>query len=276
VIAITVGVLLTSAPLLAFDFWIGHLVNEQGREEAETSAQRVVTLAETRVGNVIDALDALAKHGVSSCRPIDVEAMRQAIFDTIPVKEISLVGSDGQPSCTDLGLPLGQRRILSSEALRGADRYALDVVLLANGERAVRIRRAIGDGEHSLAALVPGTLFLPQVSARGGPFSAYARIVTHGGALIAAMGAQPTGPPASIFSAKANSQRFGFDVDIAMPRSKAMAMHTGIERFGMVATGAIALALIFSSCWCPGGRPPIRWWKFNARSRQASSCPITS
>ncbi len=255
VIAITVGVLLTSAPLLAFDFWLGHLVNQQGLEEAETSAQRAISLAETRVASVIDALDALAKRGVASCQAGDVEAMRKATFDTIPVKEIALVGPDGQPLCTDLGLSFGQRRILSSEPLPGAKRYALDVVRLANGERAVRIRRAIGDGVNSLSALVPAMLFLPQVSGRGGPFSAYARIVTHGGSVIATTGTQPTGPPASIFSAKNNSQRFGFGVDVGITRSRAMALHVGIERFGMLATGGIVLALISFIVLVPGRTP---------------------
>ena len=181
VIAITIGVLLTGAPLLAFNFWLGHLVNQQGREEAVTSAKRGLTLAETRVASVIDTLDALAKRGVDSCRPGDIEAMRRATFDTIPVKEIALVGPDGQPLCTDFGLPLGQRRILSSEPLPDAANYAFDVLRLKNGERAVRIRRAIGDGVNSIAALVPAVLFLPQVASRGGPFSAYARIVTQSG-----------------------------------------------------------------------------------------------
>jgi sensor c-di-GMP phosphodiesterase-like protein len=244
VIAIAIGVLLAGAPLLAFDFWLSRLVNEQGQEEAATSAKRAITLAETRVAMVVATLDRLAKSGVDSCRPENIETMRRATFDTIPTKEIAIVGPDGRRLCTDLGLPLGKRRILSSQPLAGVDGYALDVLQLPNGERAVQIRRGVGDGSNGLAALVPATLFLPQVATQGGPFSAYARIVTDHGFLIGQLGAPPTGPPTATFTAKANSDRFGFTADIAMPRSRVMATHAGFERLGMIATAAVVLILI--------------------------------
>ena len=244
VIAIAVGVLLAGAPLLAFDFWLGQLVNQQGQEEVATSAKRAIALAETRVSSVIETLDGLARRGVDSCQPDNIKAMRQATFDTVPVKELAIVDADGHRLCTDLGLPLGPRRILSSEPLAGSTGYAIDVLRLSNGERAVQLRRAVGTGSNSLAALVPAILFMPQVSSQGGPFSAYAHIVTKSGALIGELGAMPSGPPASIFSAKANSNRFGFVADIAMPRARVRATHAGIERLGMFATAAVVLILI--------------------------------
>ena len=95
-IAIAVGVLLAGAPLLAFNFWLGGLIDRQGREEVDTSAKRADHIAETRVASVIGALDELVERGVDSCRPDDIEAMRRATFDTMPVKEIAIVGPDGQ------------------------------------------------------------------------------------------------------------------------------------------------------------------------------------
>jgi sensor c-di-GMP phosphodiesterase-like protein len=259
VIAITVGVLLAGAPLLAFDFWLGKLVDQQGQEEVATSAKRAITLAETRVASVITTLNALAKRGVDSCRPDNIAAMRRATFDTVPVKEIAIIGPDGQRLCTDLGLRLGQRRILSSQALAGATGYAIDVLQLPNGEQAVQLRRAIGDGENSIAALVPAILFLPQVASQGGPFSAFARIVTDKGSVIGKLGARPAGPAASIFSAKANSDRFGFTVDIAMPRARVLATHAGFERLGMLATATIVLILIAVALLMPrrAGDDPV-------------------
>jgi len=243
-IAIAVGVLLAGAPLLAFNFWLGKLVDQQGGEEVATSAKRAIALAESRVTNVIETLDTLAKRGVDSCRPDNIEAMRRATFDTVPVKEIAIVGPDGRRLCSDLGLPLGQRRILSSQPLAGAAGYAIDVLRLPSGKQAVQLRRAIGNGENSIAALVPAILFLPQVSTQGGPFSAFARIVTDKGFVIGKLGAPPAGPAASIFSAKANSDRFGFTVDIAMPRARVMATHAGFERLGLLASAAVVLILI--------------------------------
>src|SRR5471030_2788786 len=100
IVAIVAGVFLAGAPLVAFDFWLGGLIDRQGQEEVDTSAKRAIALAESRVTQVIATLDGLAARGVDSCRPSDVEAMRQAAFDTMPVKEIAVVGPDGQTLCT--------------------------------------------------------------------------------------------------------------------------------------------------------------------------------
>ena len=53
IFAIVVGVLLAGAPLLAFDFWLGGLIDRQGQEEVDTSAKRAIGLAEFRVTQVI-------------------------------------------------------------------------------------------------------------------------------------------------------------------------------------------------------------------------------
>jgi hypothetical protein len=38
IVAIVAGVLLAGAPLVAFDFWLGGLIDRQGQEEVDTSA----------------------------------------------------------------------------------------------------------------------------------------------------------------------------------------------------------------------------------------------
>jgi hypothetical protein len=95
-----------------------------------------------------------------------------------------LVGPDAETLCTDLGLPLGERTMLSSELLVGSAGYWFDIIKLPAGERMVRLRRQVGPGPNGIAALMPTTLFLPQVSTRGGPFSGYARIMTRQGTVI--------------------------------------------------------------------------------------------
>ena len=117
--------------------------------------------------------------------------MRQTAFDTYPVKEIAVVAPDGQTLCTHLGLPLGQRKVLASEPLPGVEGYTFDIIRLGTGEHMVRLRRKVGDGLNEVAALVPAILFLPQVSTQGGPFSAYAHIVTFSGAEIGIAGERP-------------------------------------------------------------------------------------
>jgi sensor c-di-GMP phosphodiesterase-like protein len=246
IVAIVVGVLLAGAPLVAFDFWLGGLIDRQGQEEVDTSAKRAIALAESRVTQVIATLDGLAARGVDSCRPDDVEAMRQTAFDTMPVKEIGVVGPDGQTLCTDLGLPLGQRKLVSSEPLVGASWYSLDIIHLENGRIMVRLRRQVGAGPNGIAALVPAFLFLPQVSSQGGPFSAYAYIATASGAAIGNVG-ERSGAANAIYAAKAISEKFGFETEISMPRGRVMAGHADLQWLGLFATGAIIMTLgIFS------------------------------
>ncbi len=243
IVAIAFGVLLTGAPLIAFDFWLGGLIDRQGQEEVETSAKRAIALAESRVTNVIGMLDELAARGVDSCRPGHVEAMRYAAFNTTPIKEVAVVGPDGQTLCTHHGLPLGQRKLVSSEPLFGASGYALDIIQLEDGQPMVRLRRKVGAGPNGVAALVPATLFLPQVSTQGGRFSAFAHIATHDGASIGELGERPTDAAKAAFVARTKSDKFGFAVEISMPRGHVVAGHADLEWLGMFATGAIVMIL---------------------------------
>ena len=240
IIAIVVGVLLAGAPLVAFDFWLRALIERQGQADVETSAKRALALAESRVTQAIGALDDLAARGVDSCRPSHIEAIRIAAFGTIPIKEIALTGPEGQVLCSDLGLPPGQRDVIASEPLPETGGYMLDIIQIAKGQKLVRLRRKVGGGINTLAALVPAALFLPQVSSQGGPFSAYAHINTREGALIGASGNRPDG---DMFEAKLKSDKFGFAVDIAMSRAPVIAGYADLKWLGLFVTGAVLLLL---------------------------------
>ena len=163
--AIVVGAVLAGGPFIAFNLWLDNLIERQGQSEVSTAAKRAIALAEARVRDAVGTLDALALAGVSSCDQQDMEAMRRAAFSTIPVKEIAVIGPDGKTLCNHLGLPPGEREVVSSEPLVGAGGYRLDIISLPGGERMVRLRRDVG-------SVVPTVLFLPQVSTGGGPFTA--------------------------------------------------------------------------------------------------------
>lgn len=244
IIAIAIGVLLAGAPLAAFDFWLGSLINQQGQEEVEISARRTLTLAETRVSDVIVALDRLAARGADSCQPAAIDAMRHAAFGAIPVKEIGLVGPDGTTLCTHLGLPLGRRDMLSSEPLAGAAGYSIDVMRLAETYPAVRLRRKVGDGPNSIAALVPAILLLPQVSKEGNPFDAYVRVATGSGTVIGASGSLPKKAGETSFTARAGSGKFGFTAEISVPRGGTFASHSRLQRLGLFVAASIVMLLI--------------------------------
>jgi sensor c-di-GMP phosphodiesterase-like protein len=243
IIAIVIGVLLTSAPLIAFDFWLGSLIDRQGRDEVETSASRALALAESRVTQVIDALKKLTVAGVNSCRGDNIDAMRYAAFETTPVKEISIVSPDGRTICAQHGLQLGPRELLSSEPLFGVSGYVVDIIRLANGERMVRLRQDVGTEHNSIAAMVPAILFMPKVSTQGGPFSAYARIATHDGATIGEVGSRPEGGGDDMFMAAATSSKFGFVAEIIIPRGLVAASRIDLKWLGMFVTGVVILIL---------------------------------
>jgi sensor c-di-GMP phosphodiesterase-like protein len=251
-IAVGFGVLLASAPLVAFDFWLGGLIDRRGQEEVDTSAKRAIALADSRVTQVIETLDGLAAKGVDSCAPRHIDAMGRAAFDTLPVKEVALVAPDGQTMCTDLGLPLGHRKLISSEPLAGAKGYTLDVIKLENGRSIVRLRRKAGINE--VAALVPSVLFLPQVSTRGGPFSAFAHIATGTGTRIGEIG-KPPERESGVFTAKANSGRFGFHAEIMTSRGEVAAGQAELKWLGIAASAAIVLIVTAIAFMFPARTP---------------------
>jgi sensor c-di-GMP phosphodiesterase-like protein len=241
VIAIAVGVLLAGAPFVAFDVWLGSVINRQAQEEVATSAKRAIALAESRVSDVTRALDALAAAGVNACQPSDLEAMRRAALVTTPVKEIEVVGADGQPLCNDFGLPVGARSLLASEPLDGVQGYFIDIVRLAGGQHMVRLRRQPGAKSNAIAALVPVVLFLPQVSTRGGPFSAYAHIATRGGMTIGEVGQIPQAPTTDMFSAAAHSAKFGFRAKVVALRGPIPADKADMKWLGLIASAGVVV-----------------------------------
>jgi sensor c-di-GMP phosphodiesterase-like protein len=254
-IAIAAGVLLAGVPLVAFDFWLGGLIDRQGHAEVESSAKRAIGLAEFRVTQVIGALDGLAAVGANSCGPGHVEAMRQATFNTGPIKEVAILGPDGQTLCTDLGLPLGQRNIIASEPLTGAEGYSLDIMQIANGRQMVRLRRPVGAGPNSIAALVPANLFMPHVSTAGDPFNNFAAIKTFKGFAIDTTGRRPEGAADTMFATNMTSEKFGFGVEITMPRDRIIADHADLRWLGMFATGTVVMALAAFSLLMPRSTP---------------------
>lgn len=242
--AIAAGVFLVGAPLIGFDFWLGGVIDRQLQAEVDASAKRAIALAESRVTVVVTALDKLAARGVNSCDPGDIQAMRAALFEVIPIKELAIIAPGGQTLCTDLGIPLGQRRILSAETMTGADDYMMEVVQIAGSQPMVRIRQVAGVTSNALAALVPAALFIPQVTSQGGQFNAGVRIRTAAGMSLARNGQQVEAAADDLLVGTANSERFGFHVEIAMARDKAITNNSDLKWLGLIATGAIVIIVL--------------------------------
>ena len=171
IVAIAVGVLVASAPLVAFNFWLSGVIDRQGQAETDSAARRMIALGESRVGEVTRALDDLVQRRVITCDAVNTEALQTAALVTAPIKEVAIVGPAGVNLCSHLNIAFvaagtnrstaldpGLRRVASSGALAPGDGYFLDVMNVANGPQMVRLRRGTGEGLNEIAALMPATL----------------------------------------------------------------------------------------------------------------------
>jgi sensor c-di-GMP phosphodiesterase-like protein len=239
--AIAAGVVLAGVPLLAFNIWLGGLVDRQGQDDVMSSAKRAMALAETRIGQVTSALDRLAAAGVNSCNPAQLDTMRQTTFATMPIKEVSVIGPDGRTLCTDLGLSLEMRNVVSSQPLDVKD-TVFEIVQTGANERMVRLRRKAGLND--IAALVPAELFVPQVSTQGGPLSLRAVMTAADGTVMAQSGDVPAESAKTNFTAKLQSGKYGFGIEIALPRARVVSDHGDLQWLGIFASIAVGLIVI--------------------------------
>ena len=111
--AIPLGLALAGVPAVAVQTWLSHYIEREGLNELNISAMRVIALTERRFARVAEGLDDLAARGVRSCTGVDRDAMNEMSFRVIPVKEVSIVDSDGGTVCTNLALPFGERQVIS-------------------------------------------------------------------------------------------------------------------------------------------------------------------
>jgi sensor c-di-GMP phosphodiesterase-like protein len=253
VLAIVIGIALAGVPMAAFNIWLDYFIEQQGREEVVSVTKRALSIADGRLARVVASLDGLAERGVSSCQPAQLEALRQANFATAPVKEFSVVDAAGQTLCSDLGIPLGVRKVVSSQPLAAG--FLIEVLHLAeHREPVVRIRRLGPEGSNGLAALVPSYLFVPQVSTQGGPLTSYAVLATREGSAIAKNGIAPPADDDSGFSASARSERFNLVASVTLPRDRVLAIHSDLHQFGTVLTSIIALMILALALLVPARR----------------------
>jgi sensor c-di-GMP phosphodiesterase-like protein len=271
IVAIAIGVLVAGMPLVAFNFWLSDVIDRQGQAETESGARRMIALGESRVGEVVRALDELASRGVTGCEPGNYVAMQTAAFVTAPIKEVAIVGPGGRTLCTHFSFSLatdgaahagahpadldpGQRRVLSSGALEAGSGYSLDVVRLANGQNMVRLRRLTGDGPNEIAALMPATLFLPQATAKSDRLYSHVQIEARDGVVIGETGERPK-DTADMFTATLRSAKYGFTVKVMTQRGSTVAGNVDLKWLGLIVTGIVVLILIVFAMMVPKQLP---------------------
>jgi len=258
--AIPLGLALAGVPAAAVHTWLSHYIEQDGVNELNVSAKRVIALTEARLARVMEGLDDLAARGVRSCADADRDAMNEMSFRVVPVKEVSVVDSDGATICTNLALPLAQRAVISAPIESAHSEIVIEVIRLgeANGN-GLRIRRTIADGSW-LAALIPSDLLIPRISPSGGPVAVNATLATTDGTVIGARSAaqHDDGRPLEPLIARFRSERFGILVTTSMPRARVLAGHSDLVMMATVGTGssvALILALVAFGPWRSRGNP---------------------
>jgi sensor c-di-GMP phosphodiesterase-like protein len=242
-IAIAVGALLAGAALLAFNLWIEHLVDREGRHAVDNAAQRAVSVANARLSQALHALDDLSDQGVTSCAGTASETMRAAAFLAAPVKQIMLLSPNGQTLCSDTAQPPGPVTQIATQPVPSRPGVTLDFLRVSEAETMLRVRRSAGAGPNQLAALVPLPLLLPQASMDGGPLKAFAGIRTREGVQLGGAGTRPLASDGPIIEARGTSSAFGFDMEIAAPREMMVVDHAGLQWLGLLVSAIIVAAI---------------------------------
>jgi sensor c-di-GMP phosphodiesterase-like protein len=249
--AIGIGVVLAGPPVAGLNIWLSGLVERQGRSELDLAARRHMTLSESRIARAVAALDELAAHGVDTCRVANVDALRQATFGAIPVKELSIVAPDGRTLCSDVGNQTEQRKVISSEPLTAGSRDLLELVRLgAQPTHWLRVRRPGTGAGNGIAALIPATLFVPQVSPAGGPLSFHARMLTAGGVVVAEAG-EPAPHHDDVVVTDLSSGRYAIHTTISAPMAVLSANQGNLRALGSIASGLLAIVILAISILLP-------------------------
>ncbi|MBX9847050.1 MAG: EAL domain-containing protein [Xanthobacteraceae bacterium] len=236
IFAIVVGIVAAGVPVLAFNWW----VKSHGEDEASLTAAWALGHAEAQIGQVISAIQDLSSRGVDNCRPQNIEAMRRAALQTGPVKEFALIGANSQIVCTDTGAQARPQVIVT---MATADRdFMLDLVRVSD-ERFVRVRKMGHLDKPAIAALVPASLLLPQVSIHGGPLNGSVRLIFANGAQIGEVGPSQGGASEQHY-ARQRSQAYGISAAVTLPHNGLIASHDSLNRVGVVVTGMIAIVIL--------------------------------
>lgn len=253
--AIVAGVALAAPPVAGFNLWLNSVAERQYREELELSAKRSLSLAEGRITTALAALDALAARGVDSCRSQHIDALRQATFSTMPVKELSVIAPDGRTLCSDVGAPVEARHVLASEPLSVDGNAILEVVRL--GDRAnqmVRLRRSGSSWQaNGLAALIPVELFGTSVSATGGPPTTYSQIKTRGGQSVREIGKPPAVDEmdGTRITGIRQSEVYPIQILVSMPRESSSLNQGDLRSLGTLLSALLAVLILTLSILMP-------------------------
>jgi sensor c-di-GMP phosphodiesterase-like protein len=211
---------LAALPYLAVDQALKIHIERQARGKLEAVASSTLGMIETRLDQTATTLVDLAAANIDSCNDKSLAAMRRAVFTSVPLKELSLIGADGRTLCTHIGAEPEERTL--SREINLSSRLAMSVARFRDRtERAVQLRLD-RVGKPSLAALIPADTLLPEASPDETNGGRRLRVVLEGGSMIASRPISEEGvsfDKSGVIAVKRHSERFPILVDAERGRT---------------------------------------------------------
>jgi len=241
IIAIVVGTLIAGVPMATLNHWLDAFVERQGQNEVDSAASRTISLADYRIGRALAVLDDLAARGAAVCRSDHLDVLRAANLKTSPIKEFSIVASDGRTLCTDLSTPADERVMLARQNISARPDVVIELIRIGETDQFLRVRRPALAGGNDLAAVIPADLLVPRTSSRGGLMSVHARMAMKNGTFISDVG--PESDLDNRISSSRESTLFGLSVETSVRRSAFASDFQDLQTLGGFFTGVLALML---------------------------------
>jgi sensor c-di-GMP phosphodiesterase-like protein len=245
-IAVGAGIVLAGVPVLLLQVAVDYRIEQQGREEVESTARRGMALVETRIRRVVAELGALDRSGIGGCSAAERNALNTTAFETMPIKEVAVLDPGGETLCTNHGLALGERQVLSRQPVAEAANVFIEVVGIGyRKERMIRVHQAGREGGNGLAALIPTELLLPQISSEGGLPRAHVTLLTEDGTVIGETGvASASKSDGERVVARLRSDAYRLTMTSSMPRQGLAAEQSDLRAASILAEAALFLLII--------------------------------
>lgn len=221
VLLLLAGTVFAFLPAYAVHSGLKKTADDQGQDLVRSIASIMVGRAELNVNRALSVLSELALIGVTTCSETDVFEMRKAIYDQFWVREIGIIGEEGDILCNQYG---DQAKFLEhSRGIRSkTDNITIQVVRRQDGgQLETMLTWDLGSG-YALGAILPGEALADDIIPEKMRGKGVALTSLNDGTILymapeqdVARADLPFGP--DTFSAALASTRFPFRVTVMAP-----------------------------------------------------------
>jgi sensor c-di-GMP phosphodiesterase-like protein len=253
VVAVLAGVLVAGAGLFAFNYGLKQFVARQGYEELQALAERKLTVAEDRLNRLLEIVNDLHERGIGTCQASHMQMLRQTALSVSVIKEIALVGADGQTDCTTLGSLDAQRKVISSHSVVDNPQVVIEVIATGNaGDNMLRVRRLSSDNAPGLALMLLGSRIFSHRSEKmnSGDSDGLTRAEMQDGTFIGQHGALRAAGEGG-FSMSLTSENFGIEVTTTISKLKYRDNAARLQMFGSAIFGGLIMILLAIASFVP-------------------------